>query len=270
MIEKRRVFFGFEARAPWPETKYPPGRLLSEHDRHMTVAFLGSILFNPLESFLTALPKPQFEVGFSGVFDKILFLPPSHSNVVSLHVNIPSKELNSLKQFHVNFVSSLIDNQLLTERERDRFLPHVTLCRTPFDQEQWDRWFTPLPVVFQNFNLYESIGNLRYPIIWKYELKAPFIEIEHTADIAYHVFGKDLNQIYNNALTALSFRMPVLCQHLHDNVNPHNLDDVIILLNDIIGRADAEHGCPFKAISFHGDLIQESSNCYKWEMIVDV
>ena len=40
MKDQKRLFFGFEVKAPWPQG-LPKGRILKEDQRHITIAFLG-------------------------------------------------------------------------------------------------------------------------------------------------------------------------------------------------------------------------------------
>src|SRR5262245_12710617 len=81
----KRVFFGVEVEAPWPE-RLPPGRFLDEKHRHLTLAFLGDIPFAKLEALLPEVPRPTFHVGPVGHFDALELLPHRHPGVVAWHV----------------------------------------------------------------------------------------------------------------------------------------------------------------------------------------
>ena len=266
---QKRVFFGFEALAPWPD-KLPSGRMLDSHQRHMTVAFLGNIRYPDLENVREELPKPNFTLGFTGYFNESLQLPPRHPNVVAWHVKFEPKTMAALHLFHEQLTSVLKSVQLLPEKEDRKLLPHVTLCRFPFDSKQWQKQFTPLPVIFTRFNLYESTGQLHYTTLWTHDLIPPFEEISHTADIAFIIRGNDVSEIYTHALTALAFKHPSLTKYLGDETQITNLDAIIVKLNEVIALADEESGCSFKAISYHGELTQDQKGIFNWEMIVDV
>jgi hypothetical protein len=52
-------------------------------------------------------------------------------------------------------------------------------------------------------------------------------------------------------------------------MKPQGIDEIVMQLNEIVSHADAELGCPFKAISYHGNLNKKAA-VWEWEMIVDV
>jgi len=195
-------------------------------------------------------------------------LPPKHPNVIAWQAqwlegdhefyHLLEKFLGWLQQHH--FIKN--------ERER-AFLPHVTLARTPFDSKEWMKTFHEIPMMITSFNLYESMGNLTYMPRWRFPLVPPFIEIEHTADIAFHIYGISIQHLYQHAQVALAFKYPPLLAFLKPFQKVENLDELIIALNKLISQADSIIGCPFKAVSFH-DVLTESNNQLIWEMIVDV
>jgi RNA 2',3'-cyclic 3'-phosphodiesterase len=51
---------------------------------------------------------------------------------------------------------------------------------------------------------------------------------------------------------------------------PEGIDQLVIALNQAVSQEDQERGCPFKAVSFHGEIHQEEGQLLTWEMIVDV
>src|ERR1700722_8796933 len=81
-FEKKRVFFGIETQAPWPE-EFPKGKVLEEKDRHLTLAFLGEVEMSAMEKALANFPAPPFTVGPTGKFSQCLFLPKKHPSVVA-------------------------------------------------------------------------------------------------------------------------------------------------------------------------------------------
>jgi len=264
---RKRLFFGFEVDAPWP-THLPNGRVLLEKERHLTTAFLGNVDFSQLESLLENAPAPSFKIGLAGEFDKVVFLPSTNPHVVAYHVSW--MENPSALEKDVQTFMHWLKSQGFNPNDPKKFLPHVTVSRSPFDSVSWNQTFQKFPMILRNFHLYESIGNLRYKTLWTYPLLPPFEEIEHTADIAYKIRGETPFQLYIHAFTALAFKFPEIISFRKEYVSIENLDAIIIALNRAISCADSEMGCPFKAVSFHGHIKQEANATLSWEMIVDV
>lgn len=262
----KRLFFGFEVHAPWPEN-LPSGRLLAASDRHMTVAFLGNVSYEKVYALLSDIPKPSFKIGLTGHFDKCLILPERHPHVVAWHQQWWD-DTAILQRYQTELVQWFQANGF-SFRNTESFLPHVTLSREPFIKNQWLKSFTPLPFYIKDLHLYESMGSLVYKPIWTHPIKSPFEALDHTADIAFTIRGETLEQIYRHAQIALAFRYPLLIPYFSDRKEIENLDDIIIALNDMVSQIDHEIGCPFKAVSFHGELVKEE-DALKWEMIVDV
>lgn len=274
----KRLFFGVEACAPWPQ-KLPRGRsrgkLLDENQRHFTLAFLGNVEFQPLLNLLTppyaqeeASPFRPFllKCGSAGYFDACLLLPPRHPRVVAWHAKW--REGEPLILFQKMLAEWLKHRQYpLDERE---WLPHLTLCRHPGNPDLWMKMFSPLPFFTQSIHLYESMGNLTYQPLWSYPLPAPFEEIAHTADMAFWVYGDSVSAIYYNAFIALAFKHPLFLKYAPSTTSAENIDDVVIGLNEVVCQADRDAGSPLKAVSFHGELEQLANGLLKWEMIVDV
>ena len=264
--EQKRLFFGFEVHAPWPFS-LPKARMVASIDRHLTIAFLGMTSTSKIEQILPEVPKPSFRVGPIGIFDKCLFLPKRESRVVAWHA-IPIGTSNPITLYQKELTAWLRQNGYPLE-ERD-FLFHVTLGRAPFVKEEWEKEFITLPLFYQNLHLYESIGHLSYKPIWSYPLLPPFEEIEHVADIAFGINGETLSQIYLHAQLALAFTFPEIIPFFDVRFSKTSIEDIIIGLNQIVTEADKEIGCPFKAVSFHGDIQKRDGNLLHWEMIVDV
>src|SRR5271170_5417229 len=78
---EKRLFFGAQVKAAWPQ-ELPPGRLIPEETRHMTLAFLGQSALDA--SQFPQIPKPSFTIGPAGIGSQLLFLPKSHARVVAL------------------------------------------------------------------------------------------------------------------------------------------------------------------------------------------
>lgn len=265
-LEEKRLFFGYGVEAPWPENT-PKGHILDVQQRHLTLAFLGNVPFQKTLSLLHTFPIPNFKVGLVGQFDRCLFLPEQTPRVVAWHVNWDNSK--GVQQFQKSLVQWLQANSFKIENSRT-FLPHVTICRTPFKAQDWKEAFSPLPCLMRSFHLYESMGNLKYQSRWQYDLLLPFEEIEHTADIAFRIRGENMQQLYLNAQYALAFHYPNILPFLDNTVAVTSLDHTISALNALVCKVDAEIGCPFKAVSFHGKLQQEINHTLYWEMVVDV
>jgi 2'-5' RNA ligase len=258
----KRLFFGAEVQAPWPDT-FPPGRLLAPQCRHLTLAFLGNIEYAPLEQRLVEIPTPTFKVGQTGYFDRCLLLPPQHSRVVAWHVNWFESEILSFQQQLAMWLRQ--EGYSIEERP---FLSHVTLARSPFDTVAWSNAFVPLPMMTTGIHLYESLGNSTYKPIWTLPLVAPIEELDHTTDIAFRLSASSLSTLQLHAQVALAFKFSPLLNYFPTNSDSDSLEDIVIALNDMIANADSEQRCPFKAVSFCGDIV-EKGDLLQWEMIVD-
>jgi len=264
--QRKRLFFGMEIHAPWPP-QLPKGRYLDQEHRHLTLAFLGNILYEPLNALLMHFPKIRLSIGHTGYFDACIPLPEKHPRVIAWHAQW-LEENNTIAN-----VQNILSDWLISHGyslDKRPWLPHVTLCREPFSPQEWIDAFTQLPFYTGALHLYESVGNLTYIPIWSYPIHAPFEEIKHVADIAFLIRGKNLEQLYYNAFTALAFKMPALTGFFKRVESFNHLDDVIIALNAIVTKADIEIGTPLKAVSFHGEVHQHKESILEWEMIVDV
>jgi RNA 2',3'-cyclic 3'-phosphodiesterase len=243
-------FLGLEVIAPWP-TDMPEGRIIAEESRHATLVFFGD-----QEVDTDAIPLPPFRLGLVGQFVKPLFL----SRVVAWEPDFFEKK-EELFDYQTQLTA-------LFGGDERRWLPHVTLARSPFDPQEWKKSFFSLPAVFQAIHLYESQGNLEYEKIWSYPLLPPFEEIPHTADVAYKVRGEDFGTLYLHALTAIAFEFPPILAY-RQNRDFGNLNEVIAALGTALSLADAEWGAPLKAVSYHGEA-RNKNGILEWEMIVDV
>ncbi len=264
----KRVFFAEEAICPWPD-KMPDGRTLDASDRHMTLAFLGNVDYQELNDILPSFPPPPFKVGPAGFFEECKLLPPKSPRVVAWEISWLDN-LNQIENYSIKLIEWLESNNFSPAIYKSGFKPHVTISRSPFVIHKWEKSFQKLPVFLKDIHLYESVGNLKYKPLWSYSLLAQFVEIEHTADIAFKVRGENIWQIFANAVVALSFHYPDFLSFFNRDASINNLDDVVITLNEMVRESDKDQGCPFKAVSFHGELMEEKDKTLSWEMIVDV
>ncbi len=260
----KRLFFGLEIKAPWPKN-WGSGRILLEKDRHLTLAFLGAVESKELLQTLSSPPLPSFRFAPIGVFDRCLFLPKRFPRVVAWHTQFFEGE-ELLTEYHEILSGWLCDIGIVIEKRS--FLPHVTIARSPLQLEFWKESFQKLPFFCNALHLYESLDCSQYRTRWSHFFTLPFEEILHTADIAFIVRGNTIADINLHAEFALAFTYPELLPYLQKS-DAKSLDEVIISLNELVLRVDSEIGCPFKAVSFHGDIIAKE-DVLTWEMIVDV
>lgn len=264
--DEKRLFFGAEVVAPWPEA-LPPARIINEKSRHITLAFLGNCSFSELKDKLPQFPKPDFTIGLVGICNKILFLPKRHPRVVAFHIDwLDEKE--KLLTSQKTLVQWLEKEGYKTDKRE--LLSHVSIARSPFDETIWENAFIPIPIYIKAFHLYESVGNLIYESKWEMPFIPPFEEFEHTADIAFRICGSSFEELYTHAHVALSFSYPAFISYFVKKESVQSIVDVVAALNENIAKMDAEIGIPFKAVSYHGEAQKNSNNLLEWEMIVDV
>ncbi len=262
----KRLFFAMKVHAPWAR-ELPDGRVMKEGYRHMTLVFLGNIDFDAFAPKLALAPQPCFKVGQTGFFNECLFLPPSQPRVVAWRAEIHQKE--KVLAYQEKLKNWLLAQHLSLEKRERPFLPHVTVARSPCAFKEWQKNFVKTPFYLGDITLFESLGAMVYVPLWQHSLLPPFEEIPHTADIAFRIRGENPKEIAQNAFTALAFKFPGLLSYFKPEESLESLEEVISSLNAAVTCMDTETGCPFKAISLHGEL-QEKENVLSWEMIVDV
>jgi len=261
-----RLFFGLEVHAPWPD-QLPHGRLLAPEMRHITLAFLGEIDETSLLPHLNTVPNLPKKLGWSGHFTSVDFFPHRHPNVVAwcMEWRVEQKSLLDYQQQ----LSSYVKELGFTLKEGHSFKPHVTLCRSPFKENEWRQAFQPLPFYTGALHLYRSLGHSTYEPIWTRPVHPPFIEVEHTADIAFQIYGSNSEELFRNAQLALAFKAPSLLEEPDPPFPINTWESTIKGLNWQIGELDQKEGTPFKAVSYHGN-IETKDGLLTWEMIVDV
>ncbi len=259
--DHRRLFFGLEVEAPWPQT-FPDGRLLEQKNRHLTLAFLGPVSYSGLVGQIESLPRPSFSISPVGHFDR----PLSLHNVLAWHVSWWDTD-DVVAKYQSSLASWLSESGYSVDKRPIR--PHVTLARAPFSEREWRRAFYPIPLYARAVHLYESLGFSEYERHWSYQLQVPFEEIDHTADLAFRVYGENPAYLLLNAQAALAFSYPDLLPYINPGPSVDSLVDIVTHLNDVIRKADVEMGTPFKAVTYCGE-IEEKGGLLQWEMIIDV
>jgi 2'-5' RNA ligase/SHS2 domain-containing protein len=263
-----RLFLALEVGCPWPDV-FPSGRILLPEHRHLTLAFLGFAESKSLIERLPQLPDPGFRIGFSGYFDAPLFLPKNRPRTAGWHVHLFERE-ELFTAFQKKLVFWLSESGFPPQNHHGDFLAHVTIARNPTDHQVWIGAFSKLPLYLKNIQLYKSLGQSKYEILWSHQILAPFQELEHTADIAFLIRGESLPQLYLHASLALAFYFPPLLRYMEKQKKVTSLENLIMELNELVTKADSEGGCPFKAVSFHGCVKSMPDGILEWEMIVDV
>src|SRR5689334_14275078 len=121
--EEKRLFFGAEVLAPWPD-EFPTGRTILEQFRHITLAFLGHVSLQKLLEKIPTLPLPTCTLSPLAKSESLLFLPEQNPRVVSLNIAWLYGE-HEIISFWENLRHWLQANHYRTEVRA--FLPHATL-----------------------------------------------------------------------------------------------------------------------------------------------
>ncbi len=240
-----RFFFGFSIQAPWAQ-KEPQGRAVPIPFRHMTTDFLGNRDRKEIELLIPQISFPSFFL--TGILKELIFLPFDSPRTVSTTCQFFTGEKN------------------LYEFVKKEFLPHTTLCRSPFDKKGWVTSFKPLPFFSQQFALFETVGSLQYEIKHSWPLLIPFSPIDHPAGLCFKIQAFSYEELYYHAAIALSFSFPTAVSFIQ-LATPQDFDSVLDELNKLIARLDSEHGSPFKSVSVHGEAFFNGP-ILTWEMIV--
>lgn len=266
---KKKIFFGLKADANWPAFS-SKARFIEDKNRHMTLAFLGMQPYNELDFFFKSIPKPPL-VGFSAVAEEILFLPFNKPSTASYSLRFLTGK-DRLLDYQKKLSFYLIQKDLISLIDQKRaFLPHVTFARQPFEKDKLKFEFTKFVITLSDLHLYESLGGLSYSPLVTNEIRVPFEEIDHTADIAYLIRGESLEEIALNAKASLMSReLNIETFFNHSKKDFSSIESIILWLNEAIRTQDINEGSPFKAVSHHGKLKKDNKNIFTWEMIVDV
>jgi len=265
MKDGKRLFFAAEVIGVWPRA-FPGGRIVDEENRHLTLAFLGSTSLALLFEKMKTIPTPPFHLGLGGYSSRWIFLPSEKQPRL---IAAQAKGFSSaLLDYQKTLADGLLQQGYLQNETRP-FLPHITLARGDIDVEEWREIPCLIPFYISSITLMESLGDSHYVPLWRHPLTPPFEEIEHTADIAFLIRGRDMQDLFFHAQLALAFKFPPLISFFSKENDLSSLDRVIAALNELISRADLEIGIPFKAVSYHDETVHRS-NHLEWKMIVDV
>lgn len=265
MKDGKRLFFAAEIIGVWPQA-FPSGRIVDEENRHLTLAFLGSTSLALLFEKMETIPLPSFHLGLGGYSNRWIFLPSEQQP------RLIAAQAEGFSSTFLDYQKTLADwllQQGYPQNEARLFLPHITVARGAFNVREWKEIPCLIPFYVSSITLMESLGDSHYAPLWRHPLTPPFEEIEHTADIAFLIRGKDMQDLFFHAQLALAFKFPPLISFFSKGKDPASLDRVIAALNELISRADLEIGIPLKAVSYHDETVHRS-NHLEWKMIVDV
>ena len=214
MQDEKRLFFAADVIGIWPR-KFPPARILDEDNRHITLAFLGSTSLSQLLEKMKTLPTPSFDLGLGGTCTRWIFLPnEKEARVIAANVAWLSEHA-SLEEFQAH-LAQWLKSQGYMKKETRPFFPHITVARGSFDVEAWKNFNCQIPFYISCIALFESLGNSQYKSLWRYPFILPFEEIEHTADIAFLIRGRNFQDLGLHAQLALAFKFPPLISYLKE------------------------------------------------------
>lgn len=256
---QKRLFLGWEcelARA----RPFPLGREISPH--HITLVFLGNVEADM--SKLQGMPQYKGAISPCCIGSAVEFLPEKTPRVAALKLEgLPEEFFSYQKEASDWFLKEgfPIDKRL--------YHPHVSLVRAPFEPIEWSEWFYQQPVLLTSIHLYESLGNSHYRPLLTQSLLTPFEEIEHTADVAFVVRGRNVEELFLHAQMAIAFHFPEFLRYVQAE-SLKDLASIIRKLNELISLMDKEIGSPLKAVSYHGDIEKEKNGLLEWKMIIDV
>ncbi|NGX56578.1 MAG: RNA 2',3'-cyclic phosphodiesterase [Candidatus Anoxychlamydiales bacterium] len=263
----RKLFFAFEIETIWIDN-FKNASVVDKKNRHLTLLFLGENDLNEIKKQLDLMPKLNLLLGSCGYFDKPFFLPKNNSRVAAYNA-IFLEDNAKIENYQKNLYSFFLKEEFNLKNEKD-FLPHITILRKDFEKKEFEKQFKQTPFYLKSFNLYESLFHSNYKALWKMDYLAPFIELKHTADIAFEVRGKDFDSLLLHSFIALCFKEFKLLKYKKNLKKVSSIDDIIIDLNEILTLMEIDgYQASFKAISFNQKNWVKDNIIY-WEMVIDV
>lgn len=254
---KRRVFFGFDAVAPWPDP-LPAGRVLRPQDRHVTLAFMGMVEVDSLLKLMPYCPKPP-PMGAVGAYTECLFLPPKKPRGVAWKLDWWTQK-DALYEYQRALTEWLIDCDYAPHSTKRGWLPHTTIARGDYSDTQWRQDFRPLPVITTHLHLFESLGHSQYDPLWSLPLQRPFTR---TANLEWQVTGKTLADVYLGAHAALCFDDTRLMPFKNQAI-PHTPDEFYGWLDGTLSQCEPDS--PLRGRQL-GELLPPEMNesGYTWQ-----
>jgi 2'-5' RNA ligase len=240
--DKKRLLFGLEAHAPWPESLADVKTLKARH-RHLTLVYFGDVSYKKLHDEIRYMPKPDFRVGPVAISDSSLSLSNRSPDMIAWHVDPFGSDLINDYQYELV--------EYFTEKgydfDKKKYVKHITLGKSSLLKKEMKKSFKPLPLYFSNLHLYESLKGDQYEPIWTYDLLPPFEEGKGGQFILY---GESFQQIFLNAQIALAFKCPELVPFLDPSYQVRNLHDGGIRLTTLLNQAYRALKIPIEKATF--------------------
>ena len=164
----------------------------------------------------------------------------------------------------------LEDNDFKVRLNPKGFLPHVTLSRRPFKYHEWREAFQVLPVIIKDFQLYESVGKLRYKPLWSYHLPEPFVINKTETEYQLTLRGENLLQLFHHCLTALAFKHPEILRRYREEVSINELSDVVSNINTIIEKARKKISLPYSMLESVSEPANNGDGVLTWDVILPI
>ncbi len=256
--DDKRLFFGFEVHAPWPDS-LPGANTLKAKHCHLTLLYLGSTSYKKIRNLIPQMPNPPFRVGPLGVSDACLCLPKRHPDIITWHVEPFGSDPITAYQKEV---TDFLVNHGYEIKEKQQ-IKHITLGRSAILKKELKKSFRPTPLYFKNLHLYESLKGNRYEPIWTHDLLPPFEEVNKGS---FTLYGESFQQVFLNAQIALAFKFPALTPFLDPHYKVRNLHDGGVRLTAIINQAYREANVPIES-AFFPEEGKESKGVLTWDLI---
>lgn len=258
--DTKRLLFGFEVHAPWPEM-LPDEKTLKAKKRHLTLLFFGNTSYKKIHEHIRYMPKPFFRVGPIAIADSPLRLPNRSPDILTWHV----------EAFGENFIDEYqrLIHDYFEEKGYDlegkKFIKHITLGKSASLIKEAKKNFQPLPLYFSTLHLYEKHQGDHYEPIWTYDLLPPFEEKKKGHFI---LNGESFQQLFLNAQIALAFKYPALIPFLDQSYEVRNLHDGGIRLTTLINQAYRAIKVPITKAIFP-DRGHEEKGLLSWDLFVE-
>ncbi len=212
--------------------------------------------------------RPAMQVAPLLAADGWSLLPERHPHVLALHTPLVTQRLQT-EQLRRDCAQAFgLQQPILHEGEKEGswdWLPHVTVSRDPEKVPVG----SSLPLVCGDLHLYESLPDRVYQPIYSWAIPPAFEEFEHLADRAYRCRGSSWAELCLALLWALAQEVPRLVEEAPRCASVRSHPDAVALLNQILSEADAKGPIPWKAVTFHG-TIQQQTFPWVWEVVIDV
>lgn len=258
--DEKRLLFGFEAHAPWPEV-LPDLKTLKAKHRLLTLLYFGDVSYKKLHDVIRYMPKPPFRVGPVAISDACLCLPNRAPDIITWHVHHFGED--PINDYQHQIVEYFTQNGY--DFEKKKYIKHITLGKSAALRNEMKKNFRPLPLYFSNLHLYESHKGEQYEPIWTYDLFPPF---EEQKDGQFILYGESFQQVFLNAQIALAFKCPELVPFLDPSYQVRNLQDGGIRLTTILNQAYRAIKIPIENATFP-ESGKQSKGLLSWPLQVE-